>query len=169
MNCSPTLTAYEFRDLHNALCDLRSIRSAMEHSIVKVDRVESVIAQFEQALAGAYKQDDDAGDRKHDHYREVQESLGLDAVWSMYEVDNLNESHPYRGVKTVTYESHSGDFLRLRGVWGPKPVVKGIAGTSWAALYTAANACIRDSGDEHHVFIEDFTVRGDTLVLSTGS
>lgn len=159
MNCSPTLTSYEFRDLHNALCDLRSIRSDMEHSMVKVDRVESVITQFEQALAGAYKQDDDASDRKHDHYREVQKSLGLDAVWSMYEVDNLNESHPYRGVKTVTYESH----------WGPKPVVKGIAGTSWAALYTAANACIRDSGDEHHVFIEDFTVRGDTLVLSTGS
>jgi len=98
-------------------------------------------------------------DIKQDHYNAVQESLGLTAVWSIYEVNNLSESHPYRGVKTVTYESHQG----------PKPVVKGISGTSWAALYTAANACIVDSGDNHHVFIEDFTVRGDTLVLSTGS
>jgi hypothetical protein len=159
MNCSPTLTAHEFKDLHNALCELRSIKDMMYHSIVKVDRVESVIAQFELALAGAYQQDDSAFDTKHDHYSEVKKALGLDAVWSIYEVDNLSEAHPYGDVKTVTYENH----------WGPKPVVKGIAGTSWAALYTAANACIRDSGDEHHVFIEDFKVRGDTLVLSTGS
>lgn len=159
MNCSPTLTAYEFKDLHNALCDLRNIRSDMEHSMVKVDRVEDVIARFEQALSGAYQQDNDAFDTKSDHYDEVRKGLGLTAIWSIYEVDNLSEPHPFGDVTTVTYETH----------WGPKPVVKGIAGTSWAALYTAANACIRDSGDEHHVFIEDFKVRGDTLVLSTGS
>jgi hypothetical protein len=159
MNCSPTLTAYEFKDLHNALCDLRNIRSDMEHSMVKLDRVEDVIARFEQALSGAYQQDNDAFGTKSDHYDEVRKGLGLSAIWSIYEVDNLSEPHPFGDVTTVTYESH----------WGPNPVVKGIAGHTWAALYTAANACIRDSGDDHHVFIEDFKVRGDTLVLSTGS
>lgn len=165
MNCSPTLTEYEFKDLHNALCDLRSIRSDMEHSMVKIDRVEDVIAQFEQALSGAYKQDNDAeradGRRRLEAIRSraVREGLGLTAIWSIYEVDNLSESHPFGDVTTVTYKTH----------WGPKPVVKGIAGTSWAALYVAANACIRDSGDDHHVFIEGFEIHGDTLVLSTGS
>lgn len=159
MNCSPTLTADEFKDLHNALCELRYIRSDMEHSMVKIDRVEDVIARFEQALAGAYQQDNDAFSTKSDHYDEVRKGLGLTAIWSIYEVDNLSEPHPFGDVTTVTYETH----------WGPKPVVKGIAGRTWAALYTAANACIRDSGDDHHVFIEDFKVRGDTLVLSTGS
>lgn len=159
MNCSPTLTADEFKDLHNALCELRSIKDSMYHSMVKVDRMEDVIARFEQALSGAYDQDRDAFSTKSDHYDEVRDGLGLRAIWSIYEVDNLSESHPFGDVKTVTYESH----------WGPKPVVKGIAGHTWAALYVAANACIRDSGDDHHVFIEDFKVRGDTLVLSTGS
>ncbi len=159
MNCSPTLTADEFKDLHNALCELRSIRDIMHHSMVKLDRVEDVIDRFEQALAGAYQQDNDAFSTKSDHYDEVRKGLGLSAIWSIYEVDNLSDPHPFGDVTTVTYESH----------WGPKPVVKGIAGTTWAALYVAANACIRDSGDDHHVFIENFAIRGDTLVLSTGS
>lgn len=159
MNCAPSLTAHEFKDLHNALCDLRNIRSDMEHSMVKVDRVEDVIARFEQALSGAYQQDDDAFETKSDHYDEVKKALGLDAVWSIFDVDHLEERHRFGDINTVTYETH----------WGSKPVVKGIVGGTWAALYTAANACIRDSGDEHHIFIERFDVKGNTLILTTGS
>jgi hypothetical protein len=47
-----------------------------------------------------------------------------------------------------------------------------INGATWAALWVAANACIRDSGDDHHIFIEDFRPDPEdarTLLLSTGS
>jgi hypothetical protein len=75
------------------------------------------------------------------------------------EVDNLSEPHPYQGAKYVTY----------RDFWNDGIVTKAINGNTWAALYVAANACIRDSGDDHHVFIEDFRKSGDTLLLTTGS
>lgn len=149
MNCNVTLTADEFKTIHNTLW-------AMEY-----DGMDSKVAaeKIRQALSGAYAQETKSFDRKSDHYQEVKKELGLDSIWSIYEVDNLSERHVFEGVSTVTYKDH----------WGTKPVVKPINGSTWAALYVAANACIRDSGDSHHVFIEQFKKVGDTLILSTGS
>ncbi len=81
------------------------------------------------------------------------------AVWSIYEVSDLNKRHPFNGAKEVVYRDH----------WGEETVRVAINGSTWAALYVAANAAIRDSGDEHHVFVEHFTQNGDELILSTGS
>ena len=92
-------------------------------------------------------------ENKLNHYGEVQQELGLDSVWSMFEVDNLSDRHPYVGVTKVVYAGTE----------------TAINGGTWAALYVAANACIRDSGDEHHVFIEGFDQYGETLLLITGS
>ena len=150
MNCSVTLTAEEFKTLHNALYSLSRIGNDMVDEQVEVIRT---------ALQGAYQQERDVTDRRYDHYNSVKRELGLSAIWSMTEVDNLSERHPFEGVTTVTYKDH----------WGDSPVVTQINGSTYAALYVAANACIRDSGDEHHVYIEDFRKVGDTLILSTGS
>lgn len=161
MNCSPTITAEEFKKLHNGLCDLR-------HAI---DRLEGVLSpeifkllvkakeQISVGLVGAYDQDEQAYTRKSRHYESVKKDLGLDAIWSVSEIDDLNKPHPFEGVTKVVYRNH----------WGRKPVSCTINGNTWAALYVAANACIRDSGDNHHVFIENFTKEDDTLILSTGS
>ena len=162
MNCNPTLTADEFKTVHNSLCELRSLASRMMHSMIKVDEVERIIGQFEQGLKGAYEQDHVAFDTKFEHYRSVTEDLGLSTIWSIYEVDNLNDRHPYAGADRVVYKDH----------WGEKPVQASINGMTWAALYVAANACIRDSGDEHHIYIEQFRPSKDdprTLILTTGS
>lgn len=97
--------------------------------------------------------------KKFDYYDDVRSQLGLDAVWSIYEVENLSEPHPFANARTVTYRDHFGD----------EPVVKPIIGGTYAALYVAANACIRDSGDSHHIYVERFRPEGDTLVLTTGS
>ena len=149
MNCNVTLTADEFKTIHNTLW-------AMEY-----DGMDSKTAaeKIRKALSGAYEQEQKAFENKSNHYEQVCKELGLNTICSMYEVANLNERFPFEGVSTVTYKDH----------WGTKPVVKPINGSTWAALYVAANACIRDSGDNHHVFIENFTKEGDTLILSTGS
>lgn len=153
MNCSPTLTAEEFKVLHNSLWELGCIDNPKVQELV--ERIRSV------ALKGAYEQDNASFDRKFEHYRRIQEELGLRSVWSVYEVDNLSERHPYEGATRVVYKDH----------WG-KPVSKQINGLTWAALYVAADACIRDSGDDHHIFIEQFTpIKGSDfeLNLTTGS
>jgi hypothetical protein len=149
MNCNVTLTAEEFKTIHNTLW-------AMQY-----DGMDAVIGaeKIREALKGAYDQEHNAFDTKMDYFDRVREELGLSATWSMYEIDNLSERHPFEGVETVTYKDH----------WGDQPVVTRINGSTWAALYVAANAAIRDSGDEHHVFIENFKQVGDTLILSTGS
>ena len=100
-------------------------------------------------------------DSKFNHYDSVRSDLGLDTIWSVYEVDDLNDRHPYLSAVTLRYENH----------WG-SPVEKSIVGATWAALFVAANACIRDSGDNHHTFIEQFSPSksdASVLLLTTGS
>jgi hypothetical protein len=100
-------------------------------------------------------------DEKFDYYNQVREDLGLNAVWSIFEVDNLSERHPFEGVTKVIYRAYgSGDHEVA------------INGSTWAALYVAGNALIRDSGDEHHIYIEEFkqsSIDPTILFLSTGS
>ena len=100
-------------------------------------------------------------DAKYNHYDTVRNELGLTSVWSIYEVENLSERHPFEGATKVHYKDH----------WG-KPVTKEIIGSTWTALYVAGDAAIRDSGDNHHIFIEQFLpskTNPDVLVMSTGS
>jgi hypothetical protein len=164
MNVSPTLTAEEFKTIHNALCDMRSVYETLQGVVREpiTDKLSKAISQMELGLANAYEEDDKAFSRKSDHYSEVAEELGLKSIWSVYEVNNLSDRHPFEGADRIVYENH----------WGGEPVSCSVNGLTWAALYVAANACIRDSGDNHHVFIETFTPDSNdprTLILSTGS
>ena len=147
---SVSLTAKEFQTIHNALWYLNRANEPEVQKQVEIIR---------SALKGAYEQERQINDRRADHYQQVKKDLGLDAIWSMTEVDNLSDPHPYEGVKYVTYKQFCGEGV----------VTKAINGNTWAALYVAANACIRDSGDDHHVFIEDFRKSGKSLLLTTGS
>lgn len=149
MNCDVTLKAEEFKTIHNTLW-------AMEYQGMDS---KTAAEKIRAALSGAYAQESKAFDRKSDHFSSVKEDLGLRTIWSIYEVDNLSERYPFTGIATVTYKDH----------WGDKPIVKPVNGLTYAALYVAADAAIRDSGDEHHVFIEQFKQVGDTLLLTTGS
>lgn len=157
MNCSVTLSPEEFRVLHNSLCDLNNLCWKHPEVATVVERIREI------ALKSAYQQESESFNRKHDHYREVQQDLGLGSQWSLFEVDDLNQRHPYADAEYVIYSQH----------WGESgAVVKDITGSTWAALYMAADAAIRDSGDQHHSFIESFTPVADRpgyLELNTGS
>lgn len=165
MNCNPTLTAEDFRSVHNGMCHLAAIIGEMEDTIHPqlLQRLLKAKTEIADGLQGAYEQDNEAFERKSDHYERIREELGLATTWSMYEVDDLNERHPFPDAKSIVYTDH----------WGDKDAVKvEINGLTWAALYVAANAAIRDSGDTHHIYIEDFKPsEGDvtTLRLTTGS
>ena len=100
-------------------------------------------------------------DTKFDYFNQVRDELGLDAVWSIYEVDNLSERHPFEGATKVIYRAYgSGDHSVA------------ITGSTWAALYVASDQLIRDSGDSHHIFIEAFkqsSIDPEILFVTTGS
>jgi len=163
MNCNPTLTADEFKTIHNALCELDLVKAQLENVLNKelFIKLTKVSNDIHKGLANAYEQENTSFEVKMDYYDRVREELGLFATWSIYEVDNLSDRHPFEGVTKVVYRAYgSGDHEVA------------INGGTWAALYVAANALIRDSEDEHHSFIEGFTqssIDPTVLFLSTGS
>lgn len=165
MNCAPTITVEEFKTIHNAVCNLDSICHQLEDILKPELYLKLVKARnsIRDGLAGAYEQDHEAFSRKSRHYDSIKSELGLShSEWSIYEVEDLSDRHPFQGVTKVVYKDHWGDAL----------VECQINGLSWAALWVAANACVRDSGDGHHVYIEGFRPSQDNpavLTLVTGS
>lgn len=169
MNCNPTLTAEEFKTVHNALCDLDSVCRQLEDILkpelyVKLARARSTIRE---GLQGAYAQDNEAFDRKHDIYFKVKEHWGFKTLWSIYEVEDMEAQHPFAGALQVAYVDH----------WGDEPVFaeiksEGAGHGTWIDLWRAADEAIRRSGDQHHIFIEQFRPNPKNpqqLLLTTGS
>lgn len=164
MNCSPTLTSAEFSDVHNAKCELHGILQSIEgivHPNVQ-ERLEKAIALLNKGLASAYEQDEAAFKTASDHFDEVSNELGVKSIWSMHEVKDMRTPHPWPDHNIVSYSQH----------WGNGEVKVSIDGPLWTDLWKAADAAIRMSGDNHHIFIEDFSqskTRDFELCLSTGS
>ena len=92
MNCNPTLTADEFKTIHNALCDLDHVKQTLEDILSKdlYIKLAKATSQIREGLANAYEQDNKSFENKSDHYDQVRKELGLTAVWSVYEIDNLS-------------------------------------------------------------------------------
>lgn len=156
MYCNVTLTAEEFKVLHNSLCDLNRFCQFQEIEEI-VERIRKV------ALKSAYEQDNQAFESKHDQYHHWQQHYGLKSIWSLYEVENMTLCHPYKDAEYVVYDQHWGEGGE---------VVRKIEGKDWNSLYRAADAAIQASGDDHHVFIEAFRPiegRPGHLSLYTGS
>lgn len=146
MNCSPTLTAEEFKVLHNSLCELDGIDHPRVHELV--ERIREV------ALKGAYEQDEDAFDEKYRHYDNARDFFGFASIWSMYEIEDLDARHPYPSDVFVVYQGQHC----------------AVTGPNWTDIWRAADVCIENSGDDHHIFIEGFTLKnGNQLHLATGS
>ena len=144
MNTSVTLTADEFRQIHNALCFANS------------KSIEETVETIRAALAGAYQQEEADFDSKMDYYRRFQDDNNLEAIWSIYELEEHGflKDHPYPDTAFVCYQG------------GHVPVF----GATWGDIYRAADWAIRNSGDSHHIFIEGFEFRnGNELHLVTGS
>lgn len=165
MNCDVTLTAEEFKTIHNALWELDCVTRTLE-DLLKPElyiKLASAGRKIREGLQGAYEQEGADFKRKSAHYDSVKQDLGLrHSEWSCYEAADLNDRHPFAGATTVCYKDH----------WGDKPVAVTINGSTWAALWVAADAAIRDSDDGHHVFIERFRPSKENpelLYLSTGS
>ena len=163
-----TLRSEDFKTVHNTLCELRSIVGDMERSLIKVERLEAVIQRFEQGLADAYRQDNEAFDRKHDCYSLAQQANKFRTLWSIYEVEDLEAQHPFQGALQVAYRDHWGE----EGAVFEEIKTEGQGHGTWLDLWAAADRCIRRSGDDHHCFIEAFTPNPENpqqLMLQTGS
>lgn len=159
-----TLQGRDFTTVHNTLCELRSLQERVTGVISNelATKLHAIVQSFEAGLKNAYQQDTEAFDRKYENYRLFAAQFDLGSVWSIYEVDDLYQEHPYQDYHTVIYDSH----------WGPEPVEVELQGRTWGTMYMLANNLITKSGDLHHMFIEGFEPikgRPGVLRLTTGS
>ena len=156
-----TLTAEEFKLVHNGLCNLRVaneyLSGVLNDSIMS--RLMDAQGKIQAGLKGAYNQDDKDYTEKSEHYDAVAAERGFQTVWSIYTVTDLRQPHKYEGAKNLVYRTH----------WGTGEILVPIDGDSWVDLWAAADKAIKDSGDSHHVYIEGFKVEGDNLELRAGS
>lgn len=164
MNCSPTLTPEEFKQVHNGLCSLESVVTQLE-DILHADlfiKLRKATGDIRRGMQGAYEQDHEASDRKHEMFKAFAETHGLKSTWSVYGVENFGDPRPFKDATTLNYKDH----------WGEKEATVAIKGNSWGDLYKAADECVKLSGDHHHVFIEGFrqsSINKNILFLITGS
>jgi hypothetical protein len=151
-----TVSEKDFKTIHNALCDLRSVEQRLNDLISEsmATKLAKIVERFEQGLESAYAQDNEAFDRKHDYYNAFRKENGLKAIWSVFSLQEhgflLN--HPYHIVSTIAYDEYTVD----------------IKGPTWGDLYRAADKVIELSGD-YHIFIEGFFVKEDKLHMILGS
>lgn len=166
MNCSPVLTASEFKQVHNGMYRLNLAIEAVE-DVIHPDLLKALLqaqTEINQGLKSAYEQDSESFDSKSELYFLTQKNLGLTSVWSIYEVEHFVADHNIgNNVCQLAYHDH----------WGNNgPVYVEVHGKTWADLWIAADQAIRASGDEHHVYIESFRANPECpsqLILSTGS
>ncbi len=150
-----TLRGEDFKIIHNTLCDLRNLVGRMEQSMIKTAEFDRIIEGFQMGLKDAYEQDNSTFDSKMAYYGDFQRQNGLAAIWSVYElpIHGFLFDHPFPSDAFVVYkDQHCA-----------------IYGQTWADVYRAADQCIRNSGDLHHIFIENFELWGKEVRLTTGS
>jgi len=161
-----SLNASEFKDLHNAKCELYQIVGRLERSglasknlVKELSKIERTISK---SLQNAYKKEDKISEARRKVYEAQAVVHGLTAIWSLYEVKDMMLPHPYKNVSKVVHKNH----------WGKTAVAVEIEGDRWVDLYVAADKAIKLSGDTHHSFIEGFgteDVAKGNLLLHTGS
>ncbi len=162
-----TLSANEFKDLHNAKCELYQVVQRLKGSDMGkgvAKELSKIERQIAKSLKNAYVQEDKIMDARRRVYNAIAKMHKLTTIWSMYEVADMSAEHPFVGKTKVVHKLH----------WGKTPVTIEIKGNRWYDLYVAADAAIVKSGDMHHCYIEGFLSNDkdedkDVLVLSTGS
>lgn len=99
--------------------------------------------------------------QRREHYRKVRRDLRLGSIWTDFDVENLNEDHAFQGNRKLVYDAP----------WG-NPVTVDIQGDTWMNLWQAADQAIKQSNDNHHIYIKRFEQHPSkprTLILITGS
>ena len=124
-------------------------------------------------------QDVDTDTLACEHFVDLQEELGVNSVWSMWDfgTKGLDFEVFVKKMRKVTYEfvrpDATSEELMVDMRDGTNNTMMQVS--SWAidgtikSLWLAADSCIKQSGT-HHRYIEDFVFGEDgTLELSTGS
>jgi hypothetical protein len=101
-------------------------------------------------------------DNKFDYFDNISDQHLFKTIWSVYEVEDINDL-AFTGTDLILRYSHH---------WGEETLTRALPSyPTWLDMWKAANSLINESGDDHHIFIEDFVLDPETklIELYTGS
>lgn len=157
MDAPLNLTPDGFKQLHNGLAILRSLARNLEPMLNSelCKQFDSAFTTIDTTLAEAYALDFQISTSKMQYYGEVRSLQKFISEWSNNVVEVNGFDQPFAaGIVQVKYASEDAIILE---------------DPSWLDMWKAADTLIRQSGDMHHIFVENFVLDGDTYQLKTGS
>ena len=161
---SYTVTEQQITEIHNGLCHLRFARHHLEEVLAatQIEGIQKGISMIMNAFAPLREESDRRHNQKYEMYQAYGETHNFKSVWSVYSVESMDDLCDF-----------NGSYLVYSGHWGEKgPVrIKLPQGKlTWGEMWAFADCAIRESGDEHHIFIERIVKKEDgNLYLHTGS
>lgn len=145
--------------LHNAKIDLARIVEDLDDILAPkvLMQLRKVQTKIRSALLDVNTQKDALWQKRHDYYEHTKADNGMQTVWSIYEIDNLDSPS---GI-TATELKYNG--------WGEATVPMHAGNKTWMELWSYAEQVLHEADDMHHCFIESFTQAGDVCMLGAGS
>lgn len=156
MKDNVVLTYDEFRDISNARIELYHTVDRLEDILSPhlVQRLRKNVNLIAKALSRIHGELDAETERRSTYYDGIRDKYGFTTIWSNYDILNMYDPHPYTSCMWMSYQ---GDVALIGET------------KNWVDLWQKAEMLVKQSGDLHHIFIESFEVKGDSLVLHTGS
>lgn len=149
-----TITNEQVKDLHNArvylLYAINDLGKVLQEGFIEqLNKVYKTLDKVASPLMDEY---DNIRDKKAEKCWEIAKENKFASVWSIYEVELHEPSNITAGVL-----EYLGNYVQIPD------------NTTWLDMWRLADKLIKDSGDLHHTFIEDFVVNDDEVTLLTGS
>jgi hypothetical protein len=154
------ITSEEIRNIHNGLCYLRDAIDRLEDTLSPhvIKELRKAKSEIEKGFSSVRFQKENQWDDRNEYYTQLKERCKLKSVWSMYEVEDLEEK---------AFDLEEGSVLVHDNFSVPLPA----GSVSWFQLWMAAEEAIYAVGGDH-IFIESLTqssINPKIILLGTGS
>ena len=156
-----SITSDQISKLHNAYWLINNEIEQLEE-VLRSDKIVALrkaVSIFSEAYIPLMEEKDKEWDRRNSYYDDIKQANKFKSVWSIYDV--------------VSFQASSGfgnGILKYENVKVPMREDTSLGCITWMDMWKFAEQAIRESGDDHHMFIEMFYDRGDGVIeLITGS
>lgn len=153
----PPWIELSYNEWHELIEKISKVRN-YEMNIFDLVKTNGDLYRAIQQLGTLFKeladQHDDSFETRFEKLKEIKTESGFITIWSMYEIEDLDEPHRFTQSKEICINE----------------IVVDIKGNTWYDLWAATDEAVEQSGDFDHIFIEGFHIKKNgQLVPMLGS
>lgn len=166
-NAAYQLSKADFTRLHNGKCEIAGVLTQLGDVVHPrlIESLEKAYDLIDEGMHELYNQEQTLYENWSETTSRLADAHNLvESVWSIVDVDDFDEV-PFPHARWLVYEDYSRTETE-------EPIkIELPENATWLDLWKAANKAIVQSGDSHHIYIEDIreSPDGRMLHLFTGS